>query len=394
MAQVEQRDIEQANPGMITAQPVYSEEGFLLVSAHTRLTLQSINHMKAMGIQSLKLLTADDFGTDDDFGNFDTTEENEEPVEQTPFSTEIKLARTAAEHLGSVMSAARNQIRNRTHPTLGQQLIRPRVERLFDSLQRNDRALMTLARMGIRIHESIAHALSRCMTALLHPRTTLMGREGAIELGMAALLCDLGMWSIPDEILNKPAKLDRKERQTLQAHPLATAKILQQKSYPAATIQYVIEHHERYDGGGYPRGISADQTSDGGYIVGLADAYCAMTTRRVYKGPMSPTKALAELNATRNTLFPADFVEELIKRFGLFPVGTPVELSNGESGVVNRVNTDDPLRPRVSIIFDNRGRRRSYMCQIDLSEDTDISIVRTLDPNSLGIDISTFLFVN
>lgn len=130
-------------------------------------------------------------------------------------------------------------------------------------------------------------------------------------LELAASMHDIGKCSIPDEILLKPAALTADERVTMQAHTVVGARLLADASSPVLRMAEVIArcHHERWDGTGYPNGLAGTKIPLVARIVGLADVYDALVTRRVYKAAVAPERASEILRQDSGRHFDPEVVE-------------------------------------------------------------------------------------
>jgi HD-GYP domain-containing protein (c-di-GMP phosphodiesterase class II) len=141
-----------------------------------------------------------------------------------------------------------------------------------------------------------------------------MGLDGTyVELArLAGSLHDLGKLAIPEEILRKPGPLNEAERLVLERHPQIGHRMLDSLGVePVAT--WVRHHHERWDGGGYPDRLGADEIPLGSRIIFVADAYDAMTTDRVYRSSLSHENAIAELERCAGTQFDPDVVRAFVE---------------------------------------------------------------------------------
>lgn len=116
-----------------------------------------------------------------------------------------------------------------------------------------------------------------------------------IRIRTAALLHDIGKIGMPDAILNKVGQVDGQEREIIRRHPLDGERILQPLQHLGEVIPGVAQHHERYDGTGYPRGLRGEEISLDGRIIAVADTFDAMTSSRPYRQALPPERALAEL---------------------------------------------------------------------------------------------------
>lgn len=133
------------------------------------------------------------------------------------------------------------------------------------------------------------------------------------KLEYIALMHDIGKIGIPESILNKPSRLSDDEFNLVREHSAVGAEIISNIKFIGDHADIVRHHHERVDGRGYPDGLSGDKVSLGAKIVGVADAYDAMTTERVYRAPMSAQDAVAELQSCCNTQFCGDVVNAFVK---------------------------------------------------------------------------------
>ncbi|MFC1991324.1 HD domain-containing phosphohydrolase [Chloroflexota bacterium] len=128
-------------------------------------------------------------------------------------------------------------------------------------------------------------------------------QESIENIRLAGLLHDLGKIGIRESILNKPGRLDNDEYQHVKKHPEIGEHILVPFTSAAATLRLIRNHHERYDGTGYPDRLQAGQISLGARILAVSDAYEAMTSERPYRKPLSDTAALAEIESGKGLQF-------------------------------------------------------------------------------------------
>jgi HD-GYP domain-containing protein (c-di-GMP phosphodiesterase class II) len=128
--------------------------------------------------------------------------------------------------------------------------------------------------------------------------------ESEVErIELAAQLHDIGKVAIPDTILNKPGPLDEEEWEFIRRHPAIGERIVASAPSLASTAELVRLHHERYDGAGYPEGLSGDDVPLGAAIIAVCDAFGAMTVMRPYSDPIPVTEALAELRRCSGSQF-------------------------------------------------------------------------------------------
>ena len=165
-------------------------------------------------------------------------------------------------------------------------------------------ALTLLAALNVHDRRTRGHSERvRAFNDLLADELRLP-REDRDKLRWAALLHDIGKLHVPTKLLNKPGSPTDEEWARLRAHPIEGAKLVAPlASWLGSWADAVVEHHERWDGAGYPCGLSAEQISLGGRIVSVADAYEVMTAPRPYRRPVSAAAARAELADCAGTHF-------------------------------------------------------------------------------------------
>lgn len=177
------------------------------------------------------------------------------------------------------------------------------------------------------------------------------------DLGLGAMLHDLGKHEVPKKILTKPDKLTDEEWDKMAEHPRKGFEQLQELKYElnAPVRLPALQHHEKYDGSGYPRQIEGDDIHLFGRITAPADVYSALTSNRPYRDAMTPTKALDIMEEMQQDgpHFDPDIYQKFLTLVLPYPLGEKVELSDGREGVVCEVDETSPRQPTVRILFNN-----------------------------------------
>jgi len=219
---------------------------------------------------------------------------------------------------------------------------------------RNETAAVTLFKLRGFDEYTYTHSINVSILSVLLGKHQGLDKTTLLNLGLAGLLHDVGKAKIDGDILNKPGKLTESEFQAMKAHPLEGFNILKdQVGLDPEILRAVVEHHERYDGSGYPQGLKWTAIDRFSRIVSVVDVYDALTSRRVYKNAMAPAKALSLMFQMRSLQFPADDIDNFIRCIGVFPVGSFVRLSGGEYGIVASANPVRPTKPEVKVIMDS-----------------------------------------
>ncbi len=183
---------------------------------------------------------------------------------------------------------------------LGKQIqleqIEPLVARIVDSIFRRADALMPLARLKEHDEYTFQHSVSVCVLMTSFARALELPREIIHEIAIGALLHDVGKAKVADEILNKPAKLTDAEFAKMKNHVVQSKIILQATpGISNIALDVAAQHHERFDGTGYPNKLKGEEISLYGQMGAIVDVYDAITSNRVYHKGMMPTDAMRKL---------------------------------------------------------------------------------------------------
>lgn len=296
-------------------------------------------------------------------------------VSATSLGDEIPRARSvyadAFEHIRELMSDTQGKPVDMT-------AARPCVEAVIQSLTRNRDALIALTKLKKSDKDTHTHSVNVAIIAIAYAQYLGLPQDKLPLVGLAGLFHDYGKVFIPQVVLNAPRKLTPAERTVMQAHvELGHAHLAREQDANHEILQGVMQHHEKYNGTGYPNRLKGNTISIYGLILSLSDHYDALSSQRVYKDPMPANVALAVMYKMRNQVWAPGYVERFIKMLGIYPTGTPVQLSNGERGVVCHTSPDFPALPTVIVALGPDGKSVRPRLR-DLSEEPELEIERSL----------------
>lgn len=265
------------------------------------------------------------------------------------------------------------------------------VERMMDSVTRNGSALLALSKLRGADEYTFNHCLSVSVLAMIFGQYMDLDSQEVMQLGLSGLLHDLGKFDVPLKVLNKPGKLSPEEFEVMKQHPKYGYKRLAAvENIDKAILPGVLYHHERYDGQGYPIGVGGDDLPLVAQVVGMADVYDALTSRRVYKAAMLPAKAMSLMYSMRKQNFDPKMLEHFVCCLGVYPIGSFVRLSDNRCGVVTETSTGTATKPMVRVVRDSEGDPMLPQ-DVDLSAHPELSIAACLDPVDSGVDPSSVL---
>jgi HD-GYP domain-containing protein (c-di-GMP phosphodiesterase class II) len=266
------------------------------------------------------------------------------------------------------------------------------VSVLTESVLRNPDAMLLFSKLREKGEYAESHALDSAIYMAAFGRFLDMSRDDILLLGYLGLLQDVGKLKLPRPLLEYPGRFSRIEYHVAQRHVQYSADILRSTpGLPHRLADLATLHHERHDGSGYPRRLKGKEIGLIGSIAGIVDTFDALTARRPYAAPVSPSEALRVLYRGRGSLFDAYLVEQFIRCIGIFPLGSMVELNGGELGIVMAHNRGKRLQPRVMVVQDGAGDPIRPEKLIDLSRGSTAldgqpyRIKRTLEFNTIPI---------
>lgn len=208
-------------------------------------------------------------------------------------------------------------------------------------------------------------------------------------LATGALLHDVGMLRIPDSIVKKRGGLTEEEAQKIRAHPLLSYRIsTKELLYPDDVGIVGLQHHERWDGEGYPRKTAGAEIDALARIVSVADAFEAMVSVKPYRNSMIGYAAMKTLLSDNSRRFDPEILKAFIKSMGIYPLGSTVLLNNAAIARVVETHPDAPLRPKLRLLVDEFGNRAEgeHGEVVDLLLEKTLFIARALDPKELAGD--------
>jgi len=245
-----------------------------------------------------------------------------------------------------------------------------------NSLEKGDQ-LFIQALAARRVVNSMAqHSINVAIVAIKIGMGLKYPREKRIELGIAAMVHEVGMTRVPREILDKRGGLSASEFEEIKKHPLHGRAILEPllDEYPFLP-KVIAQEHERWNGNGYPFGLKDGEIHEYAQAIGLADTFIALTHLRHYRDNFIAYKAIQSIIERRNIDFSARTIKALIEVVSIFPVDSLVKLNDGSIARVISTNPAFPVRPVIEMIADPRGGRLPSLKEINLSNEPMIYIV-------------------
>ncbi len=349
-------------PDMVIARSVYDGNARMLAQTGLVLTIDAITRLRRLGIGSvyicdqynLKNITPPDI------------------ISETLRLRTITMVKTNFEAV-------------QDHFKLNIQEVKGTVEGIIAELLANDNVLVHLTDIRTFDDYLFAHSVNVCVLSLLVGISLNYNRTKLTELAVGALLHDIGKIRIDPNILDKPDDLNQEEFAVVKYHTTYGFEILRNHpDIPLLSAHIAFQHHERWDGQGYPRGLAKQSIHEYARVVAVADAYDALLADRPYRPAYTIKQGLAVIKRMSGIYLDPNLVTALIANIAVYPVGSLVKTNTGYIGLVKAVNKAFPTRPLISIIMDNHGKQLKQYHEVDLSQLTTILIVRALSNKEIA----------
>ena len=268
---------------------------------------------------------------------------------------------------------------------------------VVESVLRNPDAFQWLRLLHASGSYAYRHAVDSCGLAAAFGRQIGLPREALVDIALGALLLDIGKARLPRELLERKGPLTDAELEIVRSHVALGLEVIEESGGVAPiTRDMVWTHHERFGGGGYPRGLDGPGIPVVGRMAAIIDCYDAITSDRPYKRALTPSAAAHLLYEWRGVLFQEELVEQFIQCLGVYPTGTLVELSSGQIGIVYAQNRMRRLCPRLILVLDSDKQPYDFSPTLDLLSESEgedgerLFIRRVVDPDEFGINMADY----
>ncbi len=249
------------------------------------------------------------------------------------------------------------------------------VINIMAEILQNPDILISLMDINNSDDYTFAHSINTTVYSLSIAQSLNFSKSKMQILGNGAILHDIGKTLIDPDILYKPDKLTSEEYEYVKTHAeLGYAQLKRISSITELSRIIALEHHERLDGTGYPKGLYSDEIHEFSKIVAIADVYDALVSDRCYRKKWTSKQAADYLMKNVGTLFDLNYVSIFLQQIAIYPNGTTVKLSTGETALIKEQNKNMPLRPIVRVIRDKYDNKVDYY-DVNLLEELSIIII-------------------
>lgn len=357
------KHIDTIREGDILAKPILLENGNVLVGYGVKLSNSIIARMRFLGIDRVYI---EDALTDDI--------EPEDVIQEETRQEAIVAVHKAMSQMVDI-TVTKGRTVNRELGTTFRQIFGS----IINDLSRRKNVMVNLVSLHTTEGYLFHHSVNVAILAGILGLSKGYNRQQLEDLGVGALLFDIGMIQIPNEVRDKKGPLTDKEMKLVQSHTEKGFDILRNRfDISLLSAHCALQHHERFDGLGYPRGLKGREIHEYAQIVAVADVFDALTSVRPHRNRYKPNEAIEFLFGSGNSRFDLELVQLFCQHISIYPISTTVMLNTGQIGVVSANHTGSVQRPTVRILREADGRESQSPYEIDLRKELNVTIISSL----------------
>ncbi|MDD4600442.1 hypothetical protein SDC9_05960 [bioreactor metagenome] len=331
--------------GMKLAKPLYSAEGMILLNAGIELKERFIGRLHELDVTYVYI--EDDLTNDIDIPDI---------INEKTRVESIATAKNIIENIKVGKGVDADQAKKVTNL-------------LVDELARNHGTLVNFIDMRTQHDYLFGHSVNVCVLSIMTGLSLGYDELRLRDLGVGALLHDVGKTQLPVELLNKTGRLTFEETLEIKKHPLLGFEILRKNpDISLVSAHCAFQHHERFDGSGYPRSLKGNDIHQFAHIVAISDVYDALTSDSSYRKAMPVYEAVAIVSKAAGSYFDAELVNKFTENIATYPIGSVVRLNNHQFGVVVDISREYKNKPVVRIIRDENKQPINKLIEIDLAK--------------------------
>jgi HD-GYP domain-containing protein (c-di-GMP phosphodiesterase class II) len=390
MTEMKKISVEELKPGMMFNKAVYIDSDNMLVGPNIPLKEDDIKKLMKWGVAEVET-TADVIQQ----GNFVTSGSAKSNQILHDYEQLLSLRKRLIEvHNNACYKIDRMYSLIRKDLPIELPSVQKVVSDILGLIKENSNVFLFLTGLDdVDRNYLVTHSVNVTFYSLIIGQAMNYNDKQLIELGTGTILIDSGMTKIPVYIIHKQSNLTDSEYQMIKAHPLHGYKALINYTELNERIANIsLQHHEQFDGKGYPRGLKGKEIDEYARIAAIADSYEAQISNRSYRGKVYAYHAMKNLLASGVNKFDPEILKLFLSRMSVYPIGSIVQLNDNSIGIVIGSVTEKPLRPIIKLIIDSAGQKITDTRIINLLEDTTKYINKVLSEKEAGINLFDILW--
>ncbi|MGE5473347.1 MAG: HD-GYP domain-containing protein [Ignavibacteriales bacterium] len=353
-------EVSKLSPGMVLASNVWDNKGKLLIGANKKVTITMIRRLRKYNIKTVSVFIEGSelevFRISQKKGfhqSLDDTEKLQGTIHKpSDFkkNEDINVYNTFYVQISNLIDkCARELFRQEVKIDVIKQ---PILEAL-----KSKEIINLLIHMRVKAQYLLVHSIEDALLCSVIGLESDMPDKRLKNLLLAALLHDVGMTQIKDEIIFKTTPLDSQEIELLRTHAAKSVLVLKEiQKIDKEVLEIIYQHHERINGSGYPSGLTDNIINSSAKILSACDVYSAISHERSYRGKFHPQEKIEFLFASGDHYFSYEIVKILLDKISIYYKGQWVKLNTGHVGIISGVDPNFPTRPYIKLIYDEKGR--------------------------------------
>ena len=384
--------VEELKPGMRFDKPVYIDKNNMLVSANISIKTDDIKKLMRWGISEVET-SGSLLSTDNELQAAAVKSSGQSSEDARKILEEYNVLLTKRRALIEIHKEACDAITNVYNSIKAEEIfttdqIEVSLSKIIDLMKENKNIFLFLYGLDEGKNYLVVHSVNVTFYSLLIGMALKYTPVKLRELGLGTMLIDAGMVKMPAYIIHKQSNLTDHEFNQIKTHPLLGYRALRQLGkVPEKSANICLQHHEQYDGKGYPRGLKGTQIDEYARIASISYSYEAQIASRSYRKRLFFYHAMKNLLSSGINRFDPVILRVFLSRMSVYPIGSIVELNDNSVGIVVGSVPQKPLRPLVKLIFDSEKNPIEETLIINLLEESSLYITRAMDESEVGVNL-------
>ncbi len=387
MLKMKKISVEELKPGMVYNKPVYVDSSNMLVNANSPILEEDIKKLMKWGVTEVE--TAGTLVKSDSLQVNAVIQNDDERKIITEYNDLLKKRKRLLEiHAQARKSVDAAYSAIRANREFKIEDLENAVFNIIDIIKENSNVFLFLYGLDEGKDYTVTHSVNVTFYAILIGIALQYNNQKLNDLGLGTMLIDSGMAKIPIYIAHKQSNLTEQEFKQIKMHPLLGYRALKELGkLKESSALVTLQHHEQFDGKGYPRGLKGNEIDEFARIASIADSYEAQISDRSYRKSIYFYHAMRNLLSSGVTKFDPVILRVFLSRMSVYPIGSIVELNDATIGIVIGSIPEKPLRPLIKMIFDKEGKKFEKTIILNLLTETSYYIVKALNESDVGINI-------
>jgi len=344
--------VNEIKPGCFFSKIVYLDETFVIIAPEMPFTEELIGALKKWRFSSVLSEGEQHKEYTGAAGDADNTLSGKNLTDLSTHSDSDKLEKAEKFYIDFLSFVENMFIRATVSSELEQKVVTEKIKEMVEYVKEDRRFLMRVIKNiepAINKNYLAAHSVRSTILAIIIGTHLKLPHHRLIELGVAAILHEVGMLKLPQNIYLSDKALTPSEQKIIMTHPILGYTMLKSFDFPLSVCLTALEHHERENASGYPRRLTSEKISLYSKIIAVACSYDALSSKRPHKDAKDGYTGMLELLKNEGKQYDDTVVRALVVSLSIYPIGLYVLLSNGKKGQVVDVNPENPRFPIVQI---------------------------------------------